>query len=93
MPPQILLVEDDPEQAALFSQVLQLSGHSVETAATAEEALPRLSACPYCLLLADWDLPGDMQGDTLIAQAKVGFPAIKTILFSNHIHVDDAAAA
>ena len=62
----ILRVEDDPEQANLFSQVLQMSGYAVETVAAAAEAQARLTAEPLALLLVDWDLAGGMQGDALI---------------------------
>ena len=44
------------------------------------------------LLLADWSLPG-AKGDALITTVKDRYPGIRTVLFSNHIHVDKAAAA
>ncbi|MHB9132688.1 MAG: response regulator [Armatimonadota bacterium] len=89
--PRILLVEDDPEQALLFGQVLQMSGYQVVTVDTAEEAQASLAASPFDLLLADWALP-EMQGDSLITLAKTQYPAMKTILYSNHSDVDKAAA-
>jgi DNA-binding NtrC family response regulator len=89
---KILLVEDDPEQAMLFSRVLRTSGFAVEIAATAEEAQRYLDAAPFVMLLADWSLPG-MQGDALITQAKTRYAGIKTVLYSNHTNVDKAATA
>lgn len=89
---RILLVEDDPEQAALFAQVLSMSGHDVTVAASAEEAQAQLAAAPFALLLADWDLPG-MPGDELIRRMKPAHPALKTVLYSNHTHVEEAATA
>ena len=89
---RIVLVEDDSEQAALFAQVLSLVGYDVVTAATAEEALVQLASGPTALLLADWDLPG-MHGDELIVTAKTQYPGIKTILYSNHTHVEEACAS
>ena len=89
---RILLVEDDPEQAMLFSKVLRKSGYAVDIAATAEEAQQSLARSPYTMLLADWSLPG-MQGDELIRQAKAQHAAMKTVLYSNHANVDKAAAA
>jgi len=91
--PRILLVEDDPAQATLFAQVLRMSGYTVVTADTAEEAVELLAASPFDLLLADWDLPEAMQGDALIALAKQQYPTIKAILYSNHADVDVIAAA
>ena len=93
MQPRILLVEDDAEQATLFAQVLQMTGYRVETVADAEEAQARLTAEPFAMLLADWDLPGEMKGDGLILWAKAHASGIKTILFSNHPQVDEIAAA
>lgn len=90
--PDILMVEDDAEQALLFCQVLHSSGYQVAIAATAEEAQASLAASPFELLLSDWFLPG-MMGDTLISLVKTQYPAVKTILFSNHTDVDRAAEA
>lgn len=90
--PKILLVEDDPEQALLFGQVLRSSGYLVDIVATAEEAQASLAVSPYELLLADWSLPG-MKGDTLISLAKIEYPEMKTLLYSNHSDVNKAATA
>ncbi len=89
----VLLVEDDCEQASLFAQVLEMSGYSVEIAADAEAAQARLTAAPFALLLADWDLGGGMNGDALICWAKAHLPGIHTILFSSHPQADEIAAA
>lgn len=88
---RILLVEDDPDQAALFAQIMTLAGFQVTTAFDAESALEQQAQSPFDLLLVDWDLPG-MKGDTLIATVKAQYPLSKTVLFSNHTHVNEAAA-
>ena len=94
MAAKILMVEDDVEQATLFTQVLAFAGYQVAAVETAEEAQARLEAEPFDLLLADWDLgPNRMQGDALIAWAKARYPAMKTVLFSNHMEVNEVAAA
>lgn len=90
--PGILLVEDDPEQALLFSQVLKAAGYKVVSVLAAEEALAVLETSSFALLLADWSLP-TMKGDELVRVAKTRYPAMKTILFSNHSDVDKAAEA
>jgi DNA-binding NtrC family response regulator len=90
--PRILLVEDDPEQAILFGKVLRSSGYTVDVAANASQAQKDLDEAPFTLLLADWSLPG-MQGDALVSQAKAQHPEMKTVLFSNHSNVDQAATA
>ncbi len=89
---RILLVEDDPDQAMLFHLVLSADGIQVITIPDAESAFMYLADHFVELLLTDWNLPG-MKGDALISAVKARYPDIKTILFSNHIHVDTAAAA
>jgi len=90
---KLLLVEDDAEQAVLFTNVLRAAGYEVVATATAEEAQERLTAEPFPLLLADWDLGGGMNGDALICWAKARDPQLKTILFSNHFEVAAVAGA
>lgn len=93
MTTKILLVEDDYEQAMLFAQVLKIAGYAVEIVASAEEAQTQLHAETFSLLLADWDLAGGMNGDALIVWSKAQYPAMKTILSSNHPQVVEIAAA
>ena len=88
---KVLLVEDDYEQAVLFAKVLEMAGYTVENVAGAEEAQALLTAEPFALLLADWDLGGGMQGDALICWTKARYPDTKTILFSNHPQVEEIA--
>lgn len=89
---RILLVEDDPDQARLFSKVLKAAGYDIVTVTTAEAAREALEADGFALLLTDWDLPA-IQGDTLIQQAQAMAPEMPTVLFSNHANVDEAATA
>jgi DNA-binding NtrC family response regulator len=93
MPARILLVEDDREQALLFTQVLEMSGYDVTAVVHAHDAQAQLSAHAYALLLTDWDLPGDLQGDALITWAKHHNAALRTVLFSNHSRVLEVADA
>jgi len=89
---RILQVEDDPEQANLFALILAREDLEVVSVPDAEAALACLAGEPFALLLADLDLP-NMKGDALIAAVKAQYPEMKTILFSNHAHVAEAAAA
>lgn len=88
---KVLLVEDDQEQALLFTRVLEMSGYTVVLVPDAVEAQVRLAAEPFTLLLADWNMAGKMQGDALIHWAKAHYPDIKSILYSNHPQVDEIA--
>ena len=55
---QILVVEDNGMQSKLVSSLLQEDGHSVQTAASAEEALEVLRSFSPDLILMDLQLPG-----------------------------------
>ena len=59
---KILLVEDEPDNRDLVSMFLESDGHSVETAATGEDAVERAVAVPFDLVLMDLSLPGEFDG-------------------------------
>ncbi|HEY3417817.1 MAG TPA: response regulator [Armatimonadota bacterium] len=90
--PAILMVEDDPDQAKLFTQLLTLSGYQVDTMPDAGTALARIAETVPDLILVDWDLP-EIKGDAFISETKRRYPDVRSILFSNHTHVDEAARA
>jgi CheY-like chemotaxis protein len=49
---QALVIEDDHDLAAIFSQALRVAGFEVETVSTREAALARLAACvPHVVTL------------------------------------------
>ncbi|MHB0937760.1 MAG: response regulator [Armatimonadota bacterium] len=89
---RILLVEDDPEQANLFARVLTMKGYDVVATLDSEAALARLREDAFDLVLLDWDLPG-IKGDAFIYLLKVEHPEVKTMLFSNHSDIGEAARA
>ncbi len=89
-PARILLVEDDPAQANLFSSVLIMKGYEVVSVFDADAALARMSESAFDLVLVDWDLPG-MKGDTFICMVAAHYPGVKSVLFSNHSTVNKAA--
>ena len=59
--PRILAVDDEPDIAELLSYNLSKEGFTVSTAADAEEALEKIRAEEFSLVLLDLMLPG-MQG-------------------------------
>ncbi len=92
MDTKILLVEDDPDQAKLFETVLTMTGYEVVTAPSVQAAIAVTRERAFDLALVDWDLPG-IAGDAYILLVKVEFPQVKTLLFSNHPDVEEAARA
>ncbi len=88
----ILLVEDDPDQSALFKQMLTMKGFDVVAVTDGETALSKLQDGQFDLLLSDWYLP-NMNGDRLIAEVKKQRTCMKTILMSSHHSVYEVAMA
>jgi two-component system response regulator TrcR len=56
-PKRILVVDDEPAVAETIRMVLAISGHKVEVAGSAEEALGRFAAGKYDLVVTDLSLP------------------------------------
>ncbi|MEW9582405.1 response regulator transcription factor [Paraburkholderia sp. DGU8] len=54
----ILLVEDDPAQAAAVERAMQHSGHKISKADHGENAIRFLKANEVDLVMLDWQLPG-----------------------------------
>jgi two-component system phosphate regulon response regulator PhoB len=55
---RVLLVDDERDIREVVGAMLDAVGLSVEAATSSEEALERLRASAYDLLLLDWNLPG-----------------------------------
>ena len=55
---RLLVVDDDEQIRNLLTRMLSVTGHVVEEAASAEEALVKLDASPPDLILLDMELPG-----------------------------------
>ncbi|MDB6111451.1 MAG: putative Histidine kinase [Pedosphaera sp.] len=56
-PKRILVVDDEPAVAETIRMVLAISGHQVEVAGSAEEALGRFEVGKYDLVITDLSLP------------------------------------
>jgi len=61
---ELLLVEDEPTQMLLMRRLLLRAGYKVQTANNGDEALKKISANHFQILVTDWDMPG-MDGATL----------------------------
>lgn len=72
--PTILLIEDDPAQLEALRILLDLEGFGIAAARHGEEALRLLSATPAVnpdLVIADYNLPGGMNGLEVIDRARI----------------------
>ena len=72
---RILVVDDEPEIAATLAEMLQDAGHWVETAENGRQALDRLAAGAFDLILSDLRMPV-MDGPELYRALRARHPAL-----------------
>jgi CheY-like chemotaxis protein len=85
----ILLVEDHEDSAMVISRIVRNMGHRVEASSTVADALTRLRAQKFDLVLSDIGLP-DGTGIELLAQARE-FCNVPTIALTGYGMEDDLA--
>jgi len=76
---RVLLIEDDPDQAALVRHWLQQCGHRVVVARTREAAMRAVERSDLDLVVADLELP-DGSGLEVVKHAKAVSPDRPTII-------------
>lgn len=94
-PPQlghILLVDDEPEVLRGFARILTARGHQVTTASRGEEAMAKLSAGHFDVLVSDIAMP-DMDGIELLREVRRRDLLIPVILATGQPAVKTAAEA
>lgn len=88
--PDILLVDDDPEQLSLRRMVLEDKGHTVRCAETAARALQLIGhRLPSCVVM-DLCLPESAQGRTLIEDLKRRWPDLPVVVLTGSPHELDS---
>lgn len=70
---RVLVIDDDPVTLRLLQKMLEKAGHSVETAASADEAIERLQLSDFDAIVADILMP-DFDGPTLYRFLAVFLP-------------------
>jgi two-component system cell cycle sensor histidine kinase/response regulator CckA len=86
---RILVVDDEPDVRGIVGDMLELEGHHVVLASSAEEALDVVARVVPDVLLTDVVMPG-MRGPQLARTILDEHPAVRVVLMSSH--VDDAEA-
>ena len=88
---KILLVEDDPDTRELVRLTLELDGHEVVEAATAEEAIVKAHAVRPGLILMDLSLGGKFDGleATKRLRADPAFDAPPIVALTAHAMAGD----
>jgi signal transduction histidine kinase len=73
---RILVVDDDPDVAMAFSDILSAQGHLVDIAATSRAALQRIETGAYAVVVTDMRMP-DLDGPTLYREVTARCPQLK----------------
>src|SRR5215469_4315223 len=68
---RVLLVDDDPASRLTLKTVLEAGGYSVDSAASAAEAVGKLDAGQYELVLTDLNMESPEAGRKVIAHARI----------------------
>jgi two-component system KDP operon response regulator KdpE len=89
----ILVVDDEESIRTLITDALILNGHSVHSAATAEEALRLCETLPFDLVLLDLKIPGTMDGLDLLKTIRQRLPQTIVIMLTGYGSLDSAVAA
>jgi two-component system, cell cycle response regulator len=66
---RILLVDDEPTQRLIMARLLKRAGYEVESAANGREALARIAAGDFQLMITDWEMP-EMDGIALCRELR-----------------------
>ena len=91
-PPRVLVVEDDPLTADIARRLLTELPADVECVTSAEEALTRLTARSWDLLLVDIGLPG-ASGIDLVNASKAHNPELAHVIVSSRSAASDVIEA
>ncbi len=86
---KILVVDDDAVTVNVVGVLLRYEGHEVDTCARGEEALERLGAARYEVLLTDLVMSG-MSGVELVQRARELDGALRCAIISGHTDRDAA---
>ncbi len=90
--PRILIVDDDEGIRLTLAQTLSLDGYSVEAAADGQEALERLVAAPYDVVLLDlWMAP--VNGMEVLQTVRAKDPRAVVIILTGQGTLDSALGA
>jgi CheY-like chemotaxis protein len=80
---RVLVVDDEPLVCDAVRMLLVIDGYEVETAADGNQALAKLDAAPFDLIILDFEMPG-MKGDQLAATVKQRLPNQPIIMLTAH---------
>jgi signal transduction histidine kinase len=86
---RILVVDDEPDVRSIVGDMLELEGHHVLLASSADEALALVAEAAPDVLLTDVLMPG-MRGPELARAVVERHPDVRVVLMSSHVDDDEA---
>jgi len=90
---RVLLVDDDSAILAMMSQALERKGFEVVAASSVTEALRRIAAQGFDVLITDLHMPSPGDGFTVVSAMRHSQPNALTMLVSGYPDVQSAMAA
>jgi CheY-like chemotaxis protein len=84
----VLLVDDDPASRLTLETVLEAGGYSVDSAASAAEAVGKLDEGEYELVLSDLQMESPEAGLKVLAHARMMDYKPATALLTTYKHAD-----
>ncbi len=89
---RLLVVDDEPTQREMLTSILERAGYRVSVAADGQEAVRRLEAQHFDLVLTDQKMPG-MDGLELLDRARAQIPDLPVVLMTAYGSVSSAVEA
>jgi ActR/RegA family two-component response regulator len=90
---KILLVDDDETVRCILQEQLEIHGFEVVTASGVKNALQRILADSFDVLLTDLNMPGDGDGLTVVSAMRNAHPKAVTLVYSGYLEMAKAANA
>jgi DNA-binding NtrC family response regulator len=88
--PRVLLAEDNDAVRDMLQQALERDGFEVVTASSVSEALGRIAAQPFDVLLSDLHMPHAGDGFTVVSAMRHTHPQAVTLVLSGYPALDEA---
>lgn len=89
---RILVVDDEESLRGILQEVLQGAGFEVDCAASGEEAMAKIKAAPFDVVITDIRM-GGMSGIELLEQIKKYEASIQVVIMTSNASVDTAIKA
>jgi len=91
--PKILLVDDNPTALSTLQTALTLNGFEVVTAVGVNDALQRIAAEKFDVLISDLHMPESGDGLTVVSAMRNAHPAAVTLVYSGYPEMEEASKA